>query len=308
VKMRSGFAALIGQPNVGKSTLLNRLVGEKISIVSRRAQTTRNRILGIVTRNEAQVAFWDTPGIYEPSDELTRYMLKTALRSLEECDVVVFIVDATNPSLAKTKQVLARVRSAEKPALLLINKTDLVAKPPLLPLMEECAQLHTFAGVIPVSARTGEGMEDFWDTLIPLCPEGEAMFPADRFADQTELQLAEEFIREQALRLCRQEIPYSTAVRIEHFDESNRFISNTQKEGAQGLVRIEASIYVEREGQKAIIIGKQGQMLKKIGTAARLAMERMLSARVYLGLKVKVEPRWSDKAEGLKRMGYVSRD
>ncbi|MCL2011317.1 MAG: GTPase Era [Cystobacterineae bacterium] len=306
--MRSGFAALIGQPNVGKSTLLNRLIGEKISIVSRRAQTTRNRILGVLTRDEAQVAFWDTPGIHQPSDALTRYMLKTAFRCLEECDVVVWIVDATNPSLAKTKQALARMRVISKPALLLMNKIDLIEKPSLLPLIQECSKLHAFAGIIPVSALTGDGIEDFWGTLVPLCPEGEAMFSADTFADQSELQLAEEFIREQALRLCRQEIPYSTAVRVEHFDESNRFVSNAQGEGLQGLVRIEASIYVEREGQKAIVIGKQGQMLKKIGTAARLAMERMLNARVYLGLRVKVDPRWSDSAEGLKRMGYASGD
>jgi len=303
--MRSGFAALIGQPNVGKSTLLNRLVGEKISIVSRRAQTTRNRILGVVTRKEAQIAFWDTPGILQPNNALTRYMLKTALRSLEECELVVWIVDATNPALAKTKPLLDRI---SKPVLLLLNKTDLVAKPSLLPLMNECSKLHAFAEIIPVSALTGDGIERFWKALVPLCPEGEAMFPADTFADQTELQLAEEFIREQALRLCRQEIPHSTAVRVEHFDESSRLLSNTQGGGLQGLVRIEASIYVEREGQKAIVIGKQGQMLKKIGTAARLSMERMLNARVYLGLRVKVEPRWSDRPEGLKRMGYASGD
>ena len=307
--MRSGFAALIGQPNVGKSTLLNRLVGEKISIVSRRAQTTRNRILGVVTREEAQIAFWDTPGIHEPNNALTRHMLKAALRSLEECDVVLWIIDATNPSLSKAKQMLARMGGVAKPVLLLINKTDLVAKPSLLPLMEESSKLHAFAGIIPVSALTGDGIEAFWKTLTPLCPEGEAMFPADTFADQTELQLAEEFIREQTLRLCRQEIPYSTAVRIEHFDESSRAVSNARGGGGlQGLIRIEASIYVEREGQKAIVIGKQGQMLKKIGTAARLSMERMLNARVYLGLRVKVEPRWSHTPEGLKRMGYVSRD
>jgi len=306
--MRSGFAALIGQPNVGKSTLLNRLVGEKISIVSRRAQTTRNRILGVVTREEAQIAFWDTPGIHQPNNALTRYMLKAALRSLEECDVVVYIVDATQPSLAKMKQVLARMRTVSKPALLLLNKTDLVAKLSLLPLMKECSSLHAFAAIIPVSALTGDGIEAFWKALVPLCPEGEAMFPAETFADQTELQLAEEFIREQALRLCRQEIPYSTAVRVEHFDESSRSAANMQGEGLQGLVRIEASIYVEREGQKAIVIGKQGQMLKKIGTAARLSMERMLNARVYLGLKVKVDPRWSNTPEGLKRMGYASGD
>jgi GTP-binding protein Era len=235
-------------------------------------------------------------------------MLNAALRSLDECDVVVWIVDATNPALAKTKQMLARVQAVSKPALLLINKTDLVAKPSLLPLINECSKLHAFAEIIPVSALTGDGIEGFWKALVPLCPEGEAMFPAETFANQTELQLAEEFIREQALRLCRQEIPYSTAVRVEHFDESNRLVSNAQGGGLQGLVRIEASIYVEREGQKAIVIGKQGQMLKKIGTAARLSMERMLNARVYLGLKVKVDPRWSNSTEGLKRMGYVSRD
>jgi len=304
--MRSGFAALIGQPNVGKSTLLNRLVGEKISIVSRRAQTTRNRILGVVTRKEAQIAFWDTPGIHQPSNALTRYMLKLALRSFEESELIVWMVDATNPSLAKTKQMLSRMQAASKPTLLLMNKTDLVAKPSLLPLMDECSKLHAFAGIIPVSALTGDGIEEFWKALVALCPEGEALFPEDTFANQTELQLAEEFIREQTLRLCRQEIPYSTAVRVEHFDESNRVLSDTRGKNTQGLVRIEASIYVEREGQKAIVIGKQGQMLKKIGTAARLSMERMLNARVYLGLRVKVEPRWSNSVEGLKRMGYVS--
>jgi GTP-binding protein Era len=311
---RSGFAALIGRPNVGKSTLLNRLTGEKLAIVSPKPQTTRSRILGVVTREHGQVAFLDTPGIHQAKGPLNRLMVDTALHAAAECDLAIFVIEAEGRREDQpveigegNRYVLDELKRVSKPTVLVVNKIDQVKKPLLLPLIDAYRTQYPFADVIPVSALKGEGVEALFELVLTLMPEAPAMFPPDVLTDQAERTLVSEYVREQVLRHCRQEIPYSTAVVIEDFDESGREVPRPAKKGkraASGLVRIEASIFVERDSQKAIVIGKRGEMLKKIGTDARQSIERLLGAQVFLGLQVKVEPRWSERPEGLSRMGY----
>ncbi len=319
---RAGFAALIGRPNVGKSTLLNRLTGEKLAIVSPKPQTTRTRILGVVTRKEGQVAFLDTPGVHRKRGELNRYMVEVALHAADECDVVLFLIEATEPFGQKVKGkqldelpppevsadnrfILDRIRTSKKPKLLVINKIDLVPKPALLPLIDLYQREFPFAEVVPISATEGDGVELLFERVLAQLPEGPPMFAPDTLTDQAERQLVAEYVREQVFRHCRQEIPYSTAVVVDVFDESERDGGQEVEPGKlAGLVRIEASIYVERESQKAIVIGKRGQMLKQIGTDARKSIERLLGAHVYLSLRVRVEPKWSERAESLRKMGY----
>jgi GTP-binding protein Era len=309
-KHRSGFAALIGRPNVGKSTLLNRLTGEKLAIVSSKPQTTRNRILGVVTRPEGQVAFIDTPGVHEAKGTLNRYMLEAAFSAVQETDVNLFLIEPTNTVASEVspgnRVVLERLERANKPTFLVINKIDMVEKQFLLPLIDTYRKAFSFAEVMPISAHTGEGVEELFQAVLATLPEGEPLFEPDMVTDQQERQLVGEYIREQVLRHCRQEIPYSTAVVVEYFDESEREpLSAPSAPGAlAGLVRIDASIFVERDSQKAIIIGRRGQMLKTIGTDARKAIERLLGTHVYLSLRVRVEPRWSERPEGLKKLGY----
>jgi GTP-binding protein Era len=298
--MRSGFAALIGRPNVGKSTLLNRLIGEKIAIVSPKPQTTRGRILGVVTRPEGQVAFLDTPGIHQAKGALNKMMVETALTAANECDVVLFLIQADVQGITPgNRLVIDRLKQMKKPTFLVINKIDEIKKHLLLPLIDSWRHELPFAEVMPISALKGEGVEQLFTLVLQTMPESEqAMFPADVFTDQAERTLVSELIREQVLRHCREEIPYSSAVVVEIFDESDR------QTGKQGLVRIDASIYVEREGQKAIVIGKRGAMLKTIGTDARKQIERMLGCKVFLSLRVKLEERWSERADALRKMGY----
>ena len=306
---RSGFAALIGRPNAGKSTLLNKLTGEKIAIVSPKPQTTRNRILGVVTRPEGQVAFVDTPGVHEAKGELNRYMVEAALSAAEEADLVLFLIE---PPLGETPQVspgnraiLERLAKIKKPTFLVINKIDQVAKPALLPIIDLYRQEFPFAEVVPISAREGDGVESLFRTVLSHMPVAEQMFDPDMLTDQQERVLVAEYVREQVLRHCRQEIPYSAAVVIDEFDEQEREPSGRSSHGKlAGLVRIAATICVERDSQKAIVIGKQGQMLKTIGTDARLSIQRMLGTHVYLSLRVRVEPRWSERPEGLRKLGY----
>jgi len=319
---RSGFAALIGRPNVGKSTLLNALTGEKLSIVSPKPQTTRNRVVGVISRPDGQVALVDTPGVHAAKGVLNRYMVDVALGAASECDLVVFVIEAEgkNPQHAVSigegnKLVLDQLKRLGKPTVLVINKIDQVPKPLLLPLIARYHQEHPFAQIVPVSALEGDGVDGLLSLLISLLPEGEPLFPPEVFTDQAEKALVSELVREQVLRHCRQEIPYSTAVVVEHFDESERDVKPPprkkkknvpQKPGPKltGLVRIAADIYVERESQKAIVIGKKGSMLKTIGTDARASIERLLGAHVYLMLQVKVEPHWSERPEALRRLGY----
>ncbi|NVJ06703.1 GTPase Era [Myxococcus sp. AM001] len=306
---RSGFAALIGRPNVGKSTLLNALTGEKIAIVSPKPQTTRNRILGVVTRPEGQVAFIDTPGIHQAKGELNRYMVEVALQAAEEVELVLFLIEppaSEKPEVSPgNRAILERLQKIGKPTFLVINKIDSVAKGQLLPLIDLYRQEFPFAEVVPISAREKDGVERLFHTVLEHLPEGENVFDEDMLTDQQERALAAEYIREQVLRHCRQEIPYSTAVVVDIFDESEREPRpGTPPNQLGGLIRIAASIFVERDSQKAIIIGKQGQMLKTIGTDARKSVQRLLGAHVYLDLRVRVEPRWSERPEGLKKLGY----
>jgi GTP-binding protein Era len=307
----SGFAALLGRPNVGKSTLLNRLVGEKIAIVSPKPQTTRTRITGVVTRPEGQVAFVDTPGIHNAKGALNRAMVETALGALEDVDLVLLLVEPALGPDGKTAEVTPGVRAilerlglVKKPVLLVVNKVDTVPKPLLLPFVTALTQVRPFDEVLFVSALTGDGLDRLLSTTLARLPEGPPLFGPETFTDQQEVGLAAELIREQVLRHTRQEVPHSAAVVIDAFDESERApLPGSKPGGLQGLVRIHATLFVERESQKAIVIGRRGAMLKAIGTDARKALERLLGTHVYLDLRVKVEPRWTESARGLRKVG-----
>lgn len=305
---RAGFCAIVGRPNVGKSTLLNRVLGEKLAIVSAKPQTTRNRMLGVLTKPHLQVAFFDTPGIHRAKGHLNRFMVEQALGILPDVDVVLFLVepglirDPSVPSEVRVeigeanRFVVEKLEQAARPVILGINKVDTVPKDVLLPVIAAWREVLPRAEIFPLSALTGDGIEQLVELVGAHLPEGPAIFAEDMLTDAAERFIVAEFIREQILRATHQEIPYSCAVVIESFDESER-------EG-RGLVRIFARIYVERDSQKAIVIGRQGAMLKKIGTAARREIERMLGCRIFLSLQVSVEPRWSERQDALRRLGY----
>jgi GTP-binding protein Era len=306
---RSGFAALIGRPNVGKSTLLNRVVGQKLAIVSPKPQTTRGKIVGVVTRPEGQIALVDTPGIHKAQGELNRYMVEAALTSAADADVNLFLVEAKGELEPKVSPgnrfILEQLERTGHPTLLVVNKVDEVEKPLLLPLIDLYRKELPFAEAVPISALTGDGVELLIGSIFAHLPEGEPMFEEDMLTDQAERALVAERVREQVLRHCREEVPYSAAVVVDIFDESERAPRGKPgKGGLAGLLRIEASIYVERESQKAIVIGKSGQMLKQIGTDARKSIERLLGTHVYLSLRVRVEPGWTEDPKALKKLGY----
>jgi GTP-binding protein Era len=299
---RAGFVALIGRPNVGKSTLLNRLLGEHIAIVTPRPQTTRTRILGIVNGEDYQLAFFDTPGVHQAKGALNRRMVEVALATLQEVDAALLMIEAgTGPGGRieigeGTRAVIAEVARSRKPAILGINKADRVPRETLLPVIAAYKDLHAWRAIVPFSAKTGDNLDQLLATLVEAMPESAApLFPADQLTDQAERQLAAEYVREQVMLKTRQELPYSAAVEVEAFDESDR------REGG-GLVRISAVIRVERDSQKAIVIGKKGALLKEVGTAARLRLERLLGARVYLALTVKVDERWTEKDASVRRL------
>jgi len=296
---RAGFAAIVGRPNVGKSTLLNRLVGQKLAIVSPKPQTTRGRILGVITRQDAQVALLDTPGLHVAKGGLNARMIRLALRTLADADLALFLIEAGPPAIdAATRKALDQVKAADKPTLLVINKIDALPRIQLLPLIDRWKELHPWTDVYPLSALKGENVEGFVDALIAHLPEAPPMFPPEQWTDMQERDLCSELIREQLLRHTGQEVPYSAAVLIEQFDESER------ETGQRGLVRIAASVLVERDSQKAIVIGKGGARLKEIGSDARREMERLLGAKVFLQLHVRVEPGWTRTTKGLRRAGY----
>jgi len=288
---RSGFVSIIGRPNAGKSTLLNALVGEKLAIVTRKPQTTRNRIQGIVNverkgkRPAGQIVLVDTPGVHKPINWLNRRMMKEVYDALEGCDLLLLIVDATERFGAGDKFVLDVVKKSSQPCFLLLNKIDRLDKQRLLPLIAEYKERQDFAEVIPISAMKRQGLDTLLDAVVRALPEGPRYFPKDQITDQPERFLVAELIREQVLRATEQEVPYATTVLIEQYEEGSR------------LTRIAATIYCERQGQKAILIGKQGSTLKKIGTAARLQIERLLNTKVFLELFVKVRPGWRDSRD-----------
>ena len=288
---RSGFVSIIGRPNAGKSTLLNALVGEKLAIVTRKPQTTRNRIQGIVNverkgkRPAGQIVLVDTPGVHKPINSLNRRMMKEVYDALEGCDLLLLIVDANAKFGTGDQFVLDIAKKAGQPAFLLLNKIDALEKQKLLPLIEQYRALHDFADVIPISALKREGLDMLLDAVVKALPEGPRYFPKDQITDQPERFLVAELIREQVLLATEQEVPYATTVLIEQYEEGAR------------LTRIAATIYCERDGQKAILIGKQGANLKKIGTAARLQIQALLNTKVFLELFVKVRAGWRDSRD-----------
>lgn len=300
---RAGTVAIVGRPNVGKSTLLNRVLGEHVAIVSPRPQTTRSRILGVHNVPGAQLALFDTPGLHKAKGALNRHMVETALRTLGEVDVVLFLIEAgTGPGGRvevgdSTRWAIEEVKRSGKPAVLGVNKMDRAPRPTLLPVIDAYRALHAWEEIVPFSAMTGENVDRLLEVLAAELPESpEPLFPPDVLTDQAERQLAAEYVREALMLRTRQEIPYSAAVEVEVFDEADR-----RERG--GLVRISAMICLERESQKAIVIGKQGAMLKQIGTQARQGLERLLGCKVFLELTVKVEERWSERETSLRRFG-----
>jgi len=302
VAHRAGFAAIVGRPNVGKSTLLNRLLGQKLAIVSNKPQTTRGKILGVVTRPDSQIALVDTPGLHTAKGGLNARMVHAALQTISDADVVLFLIEAGPAAIDQaTRKALEQVAAAHKPTLLVINKIDILPRKALLPIIARWKDLHQWTDVYPLSALKGENVDGLLNVVAKYLPEAPAMFPAEQWTDAQERDICAELIREQILRQTGQEVPYSTAVLVEEFDETQRQV------GPKGLVRITATILVERDSQKAILIGKGGLKLKEIGTKARLEMERLLSAKVFLQLHVRVEPGWTRSAKGMQRAGYDER-
>jgi len=300
---RAGFVAILGRPNVGKSTLLNKLLGEHVAIVTARPQTTRTRILGVVNGEGWQLALFDTPGIHKAKGPLNRRMVDTALGTLSEVDVALVLVEAgTGPGgkveVGETvRWIVDEVKRRRKPAVLGINKMDRAPRETLLPVIEAYRSLFDWADVVPFSALTGENVDRLAEALARHLPPAEApLFPPEMLTDQAERVIAAEYVREQVMELMREELPYAAAVEVQEFDESER-----REDG--GLVRIDAVIWVERESQKAMVIGKGGSMLKRVGTRARQRLERLLGAKVFLRLTVKVEERWSERVEALRRLG-----
>jgi GTP-binding protein Era len=290
---RSGYVALVGRPNAGKSTLLNRLVGEKIAAVSNKPQTTRHQIRGVISRPEGQVVLVDTPGVHQPGYLLNRRMMAAVHDALEGVDLVCLIRDASAPTGNGDRFVLDLIKKSGKPAMLLLNKTDKIDdKRALLPLIEFYSGEHEWRAVVPLSARTGDQLKDLVKEFVSNLPQGEPIFEEDELTDQPMRVIVAEMVREKILKVTGEELPYVTAVVTERYEEVS-----------EGLARIYCSIYVERESQKRIVIGKGGARLKEVGTEARRDVERLLGHKVYLELFVKVEEGWRDSPRALNEMG-----
>lgn len=296
--MRSGFVSFIGRPNAGKSTLLNCLVGTKVAIVSDKPQTTRNRILAVKNRSDGQIVYLDTPGIHRPLHRLNVRMVDAALETIGEVDVLGLVKDASEAVGKGDRFVLDLVKKAQTPTVLVLNKIDLLAKPRLLPVIDGYRREHQFADIVPVSATTGDGVNLLEDVLLARLPEGEPLYPEDYLTDQAERAMAAEIIREKVLRHTSAELPFTTAVVIDRFEEPER-------EG--GLLRLFATIVVERESQKPIVIGRGGQMVKRIGTDAREELERFFGTKVFLDLRIKVNADWRENDRVLDDVGIPRR-
>jgi GTP-binding protein Era len=293
---KSGFISILGRPNVGKSTLFNRLLGDKIAIVTEKPQTTRNRILGIKNVAGGQCIFLDTPGIHQGRSELDRRMVRTAIASGRDADILLFMIEAKSSLLEEDRQMIESLKGSKGIPFLVINKIDLVKKEALLPIMDQYQKLHPFQAIIPISAITGEGVEILFDEIVRYLPESPPYYPEDMITDQTERFWVSEIIRKKVIQHAYQEIPYSTAVTIEEFKEHPE----------KNLVVIRGTIHVERNSQKKILIGKGGQKLKKIGEAARKEIEAFVGVKVFLELWVNVEKNWTRDSRALDGLGYSS--
>jgi GTP-binding protein Era len=293
---KCGFISILGRPNVGKSTLFNRILGEKIAIVAEKPQTTRNRILGIRHVEGGQMIFLDTPGLHKGRSALNQRMVQTAIASSREADVILFVIEATSPLLKEDRQMIESLQGSPGIPFLIINKIDCVRKEVLLPIIDQYQKVHPFQAIFPISAMTGEGIEILLKKIMEALPESPPYYPEDMITDQTERFLISEILREKVIEQTFQEIPYATAVTIESFKEHPE----------KNLVVIQATIHVERISQKKILIGKGGQKLKQIGEIARKAMEVFLEKKVFLELWVTVEKNWTQDPSTLNRLGYPS--
>ena len=292
--MKSGFVALIGRPNAGKSTLLNRLVGQKLAIVSDKPQTTRNRIIGVRNYDDAQVVFVDTPGVHRPLHRLNVRRLDAALETLREVDVVAAVVDATDKPGGGDRFLMNVLSKVAAPRVLVLNKVDLLAKERLLPLIERYSKEADFQDIVPVSALTGDNVDRLESVLRSHLPEGEPLYPEDFLTDQPERFFVAEMVREQVLQHTRAELPFASAVVVDRFEEP---------ETPGGMLRLYCSILVERESQKPIVVGKGGAMIKAIGTVARKELEQFFDAKVFLDLRVKVREDWRENERVLDELG-----
>ncbi len=291
-EFRSGFAAIVGRPNAGKSTLVNRLVGQKIAIVTSKPQTTRNRIQGIVTKPQGQIVFIDTPGLHEADSALGRQMMQEVASALEGIDVLLLMADASAMHPHADELLLEKAERFRGKTILALNKIDRLPKPKLLPLIESFAKAFEFSAIVPISALQGTGCDELLGEILMQLPQGEPYFPEDQVTDQPERFLAAEIIREKAIQLTYHEVPHALAVVVEKYEEKPK------------LLRIEALMNVERDSQKKILIGHKGEMLKKIGTEARKELEAILGSKIYLGLFVKVAPDWRESPQKVRELDW----
>jgi GTP-binding protein Era len=290
---KSGFVSIIGRPNVGKSTLMNQIIGQKIAIMSDKPQTTRNKIHGVYSREQGQIVFLDTPGIHKPTSKLGDYMMKVAQGTLGEVDAILFLIDVAEGIGGGDRFIIEQLKNVKTPVILVLNKIDQVHPEALLPIIVQYKDLYNFAEIVPISALSGNNVTTLLDQIVRYLPEGPQYYPADQVTDHPEQFVCAELIREKILHLTREEIPHSIAVQIEDMKVQDN-----------GLVRISAVIYVERDSQKGIIIGKQGALLKEIGQKARHDIEALLGSKTFLELWVKVKKDWRNQERVLKDLGF----
>ena len=294
VDFKSGYVSILGAPNAGKSTLLNRMLGEKISITSKKPQTTRNRILGVLHRSKSQMIFFDTPGVFQAKDKLNVRIVDAAFSALGDADLVLVVVDVSRPDPNAERYLVKKLKSQKNPVILALNKIDLVEKSGLLKIIEKWSTVYGFKEVVPISAQLGTQVEDLIATMEKILPDGPPFFPEDTLTNVSERFMVAELIREQVFRMTGEEIPYATAVTVDSFKE--------KKEGR--LISIEATIHLERSSQKGIVIGKNGSKLKQIGTRSREQIEQLLGTKVFLKLFVRIQKNWRNDTKAIRRFGY----
>ncbi len=291
---KSGYVSIVGAPNAGKSTLLNRMLGEKISITSKKPQTTRNRILGVLHRTKSQMIFFDTPGVFQAKDKLNVRIVDTALSALGDADLVLVVVDVSRPDPNAERYLVKRLKGQTRPVVLAMNKIDLIEKSGLLEIIVKWSSVYGFKDVVPISAQHGTQVEDLIAAMEKILPNGPPFFPEDTLTDVSERFIVAELIREQVFRMTGEEIPYATAVTVDTF--------KAKKEGR--LISIEATIHLERDSQKGIVIGKHGGKLKQIGTRSREQIEQLLGTKVFLKLFVRIQKNWRKDTKAIRRFGY----